>query len=137
MELALDCLLPTKKLGRDVRKTPKYKTDLASTREVGVIEPLAVFPEDGADAGGRYLLLDGHIRLQVLRELGATAATCLVSKGDEAFTYNRQVNRLSAIQEHNMILKAIAQGVPAERIATAFEVDVERIRTRQRLLEPV
>ena len=137
LELALDCLMPTKKLGRDVRKTPKYKAVLASTREVGVIEPLAVFPESGADADGRYLLLDGHIRLEVLRELGASVATCLVSRDDEAFTYNRQINRLSAIQEHNMILKAIARGVPPERIAAALEVDVERIRSRQRLLDGI
>ena len=32
---------------------------------------------------------------------------CLIADDDEAFTYNKRVNRLATIQEHYMIVKAI------------------------------
>jgi len=31
----------------------------------------------------------------------------LISTDDEAFTYNKRISRLSAVQEHRMIAKAI------------------------------
>ena len=46
-----------------------------------------------------------------LKELGRECVSCLVSRDDEAYTYNKYINRLSAIQEHCMILKALQAGV--------------------------
>lgn len=135
VSIALDRILPTRQVPKDVRQSPKYRTILASIREVGIIEPLAVHPEKGSD--GFYILLDGHLRFEALKELGATEAICLVSTDDEGFTYNKRINRLSPVQEHKMILKAIEKGVPAERIAQALDVNVERIRERQRLLDGI
>jgi len=43
---------------------PKYQQILASVREVGIIEPLIVFPQDRKSE--MYILLDGHLRLAVL-----------------------------------------------------------------------
>ena len=63
-----------------MRNTPKYQTIVASIREVGVIEPLAVHPETDS-----YILLDGHLRLEALKELGAVEAVCLVATEDEGF----------------------------------------------------
>ena len=37
----------------------------------------------------------------------AEQVPCLISKDDEAFTYNKRINRLATVQEHYMILKAI------------------------------
>ena len=54
---------------------------------------------------------------------------CLVSTDDEAFTYNKRVNRIAIIQEHRMILKAIERGVPEERIAKALNIDVKASAT--------
>ena len=59
---------------------------------------------------------------------GETEVVCLISTDDEAFTYNKRVNRLAIIQEHRMILKAIERGVPEERIAKALNIDVETHR---------
>ena len=56
---------------------------------------------------------------------------------DEAFTYNKRVNRLAMIQEHRMILKAVERGVPEERIAKALNVDVQSIVRKRRLLEGI
>ena len=73
------------------------------------IEPLIVHPQKGAR--GSYVLLDGHMRLKALGELGRTEVFCLVANDDDAFTYNDKVNRLSLIQEHAMILRAVDNGV--------------------------
>ena len=129
---------PTRKLARDIRKSQKFQTITASIRELGLVEPLAVYAEP-VEAGGtpRYSLLDGHLRLEALKVLGAMEAHCLLAKEDEGYTYNRRINRLSAIQEHRMILKAIERKVPPERIAQALNVNVERIRARQRMLDGI
>lgn len=80
-----------------LRTSRKFQQILTSVREVGIIEPPAVVPD--CSLKGRYLLLDGHVRIQVLKELGHTSVMCLVSKDDEAFTYNRRISRLSSIQD--------------------------------------
>ncbi len=87
--------------------------------------------------GSSFILLDGHLRLEALRALGASNAICIVSTDDEGFTYNRQINRLSPVQEHKMILQAVAKGVSPDRIAKALNVNVDRIRERQRLLQGI
>jgi hypothetical protein len=56
---------------------------------------------------------------------------------DEAFTYNKRVNRLAVIQEHRMILKAVERGVLEERIAKALNVDVQSIVRKRRLLDGI
>ena len=62
---------------------------------------------------------------------------CLLATDDEGFTYNRQINRLTPIQEHKMILEAIRKGTTAERIAEVLSVNVGRIRERQHLLRGI
>jgi hypothetical protein len=66
-----------------------------------------------------------------------TEVCCLISTDDEAFTYNKRVNRIAIIQEHRMILKAIENGVPEERIARSLNVDVGSIRRRRKLLDGI
>jgi hypothetical protein len=56
---------------------------------------------------------------------------------DEGFTYNHKVNRLSAIQEHFMILRAIKNGLSEERIARSLDVDVASIRQKRDLLDGI
>jgi hypothetical protein len=128
-------ILPVRRFDDALRRTAKYRTIAASIREVGLIEPLVVFPQE--DSQGCFMLLDGHVRLMVLKELGAASVKCLVSDDDEGFTYNHKVNRLSAIQEHFMILRAIKNGVSEERIALALDVDVASIRQKRDLLDGI
>ena len=52
---------------------------------------------------------------------------CLVSTDDEAFTYNKRISRLAAVQEHKMILRAIERGVPEEKIAKALNINVQSV----------
>jgi prepilin-type processing-associated H-X9-DG protein len=133
--IPLNQILPTRQLKSIVKSSQKYRQILCSVKEVGVIEPLIVFPHN--DKTGAYLLLDGHVRLEALRELGEPAAPCLIASDDEAYTYNKRINRLSTIQEHVMILKAIKNGVSEERIARALNVNVASIRQKRELLDGV
>lgn len=137
VSVPLDRIAPTRPLSKDIHKTRKFRTILASVRDVGIIEPLAVFPDKGEGGMPSYILLDGHLRLEALRQIGKTETLCLVSTDDESFTYNRRVSRLSAVQEHKMIVKAIERGVSQERIAIALDVDVKRIRERQNMLHNI
>lgn len=113
----------------------KYKAVVASIREVGVIEPLVVHPQKGTR--GLYFLMDGHMRLKALQELGRTEAFCLVAKENDPFTYNDKVNRLTTVQEHAMIKRAIAHGVTPEQIAKALDIDVSKITTSLSLLDGI
>ena len=135
MTIPVAGILPLKQLSVSVAKTRKYQCIAASIREIGIIEPLVVFPQPEQD--DLYMLLDGHIRLQVVKELGQQTVECLIATDDEAYTYNHKVNRLSAIQEHFMIRRAIKNGVAEERIAKSLNVDVASIRKKHDLLEGI
>ena len=131
--LPISSILPLRQLKPGVRVTQKYQQILASVREVGIIEPLIVFPQDRK--AEMYLLLDGHIRLEVLKELGQTSARCLISTDDEAYTYNKRISKLATVQEHLMVLTAIKNGNVSEgRIAKALNLDIASIRRKRDLL---
>jgi ParB-like chromosome segregation protein Spo0J len=135
LRIAIADIQPLKLVSEAIKKTPKYAQIAASIREVGIIEP-PILARDQSDPG-KYLLLDGHLRIDVLKDMGQTDVTCLISTDDEAFTYNKRVNRLAMIQEHRMILKAVELGVPEERIAKALNVDVASIVRKRRLLDGI
>ena len=80
---------------------------------------------------------NGHLRHAALSDLGHSEAPCLIADDDEAFTYNKRVNRLATIQEHYMIVKAIERGVSEEKLARALNVDIKRIKTKRTLLDGV
>lgn len=128
-------ILPLRSVSDAIKRTAKYGQIVASVREIGLVEPLVVARQKQSQ--GKYLLLDGHLRLEVLRESGAETVQCLISTDDEAFTYNRRINRLAIIQEHRMILKAIERGVPEERIAKALNIEVNTLRARKQLLNGI
>lgn len=101
-------------------------------QEVGIIEPPIVFPQKGHK--GVYMLLDGHMRLDIAKNLKFESLFCLIATDDEGFTYNHKVNQLQPIQEHFMILRAIKNGVSEERIAKTLNVNIETIKQKRDLL---
>lgn len=134
MELAVKELFPTKNISISVKQGRKYAQVLASIREVGLIEAPVVAP---FKKGKGYLLLDGHLRIMALNELGVKQVSCLVSTDDEGYTYNKYINRLSAIQEHRMIVKALQSGVSEEKLASALNLDILTIRNKKNLLDGI
>lgn len=133
--LPVASILALKQVTASMKATSKYKQILSSVREVGIIEPLIVFPQ--GKQSETYLLLDGHIRLEILRQLGITHVRCLISTDDETYTYNKRVSHMPPIQEHFMILKAIKGGASEERIAMVLNIDVGRIRQKRDLLDGI
>ena len=131
----IDHILPSHKVPTGLISSRKYAQIRSSIKEVGLIEPLSVTSLE--QATGQHLLLDGHIRLVALRDLGELAAPCLIASDDEGYTYNSRINRLSTIQEHMMIRRAIERGVSAERIANALSVDVSLIERKSNLLKGI
>jgi len=133
--LALNQIIPLKVIPPSIRNSVKYKQILASIKEVGIIEPLVVSPcKEGKD---QYYLLDGLIRLEVIKELGDKSVSCIVSTDDEAFTYNKHINRISTIQEHRMIVRAVERGVAEAKIASALNVDVKSIILKRKMLDGI
>jgi hypothetical protein len=135
IKIAIADILPLKLVVSDIKKTLKYAQIAASIREVGLVEPPVVARDPNDPA--KYLLLDGHLRIEVLKDLGKADVACLVATDDEAYTYNKRVNRIAMVQEHRMILKAIERGVSEERIAKALNVDVPTIRRKRQLLDGI
>ena len=134
IEIAVEELFPTKTISICTRKCRKYAQVLSSIREVGLIEApvVASFKKEKG-----YLLLDGHLRIMALKELGVERVYCLISTDDETYTYNKYINRLSAIQEHRMIVKAVQSGVSEEKLARALNLDIGTIRNKRYLLEGI
>ncbi len=73
--LPLTSIHPIRQVKQTDHAFGKYRAVLSSIREVGLIEPLMVHPQRGAK--GSYLLLDGHMRLKALHELGRSEVTGL------------------------------------------------------------
>jgi ParB-like chromosome segregation protein Spo0J len=135
VSLPLSDILPMRRVLDGIKQTARYKRIVSSLGEVGIVEPLVVARR--AKDGGPFMLVDGHLRHAALLDLGSSEAPCLVADDDEAFTYNKRINRLATIQEHYMIVKAIERGVSEEKLARALNVDIKRIKTKRTLLDGV
>lgn len=131
----LDKLTPLKFPEPSVKHTPKYQQILSTVRAVGLVEPPAVMrdPENAQ----RYLLLDGHLRVEALKDLGIKDVNCIIATNDDTYSYNKRINRLSAAQDHKMIARAIELGVTKDIIARLFGLSEKTIRQRSRLLTGV
>jgi ParB-like chromosome segregation protein Spo0J len=130
----LDKLLPSRKLPENINGTKKYRQIVESLRSIGLIEPLTIGPSTD---GGLHILLDGHTRLMAMKELGITEAQCLIATDDETYTYNNRINRLSTVQEHMMIKRAINRGVSPEKLAKSLNVDLSNIMRKVKLLDGI
>ena len=133
--LALERILPSRKPPEGLHASRKFKQIVVSIETVGMIEPLSVGKADKKT--GQHILFDGHMRLLALRQLGYTDAPCLIAMDDESYTYNNRINRITSIQEHQMLRRAVERGVTAERLAKALNVDVSLIHRKVSLLDGI
>lgn len=131
--IPLSTIMPQRPVTSHDRQSSTYKLIANSIKAIGLVEALVVYPKGGDD----YLLLDGHLRLDVLKQLGSIEARCTISTDDEAYTYNRKVIHASSIAQHFMILKALDHGVPEERLAEALGVNRKNFRIRRDLLNGI
>lgn len=133
--LSAEQILVTKSISKNAAYTKKYKQIRSSIQEIGIIEPLSVSAIKGKKQ--QFALLDGHMRFEILKEMEYTEIPCLISMDDENYTHNKQTNRLSTVQEHFMIRRAIEQGVDTERLAKTLNIDIKSIRTKMNLLNDI
>lgn len=134
-KIAVADILPLRAVTSTVKKGSKYAQIRTSIQEAGLVELPVVARERGDP--GKYLLLDGHLRLAVLQEMKIEEVDCLIAIEDEAYTYNKRVNRLAIVQEHRMILNAVERGVSEAAIAKILNVNVSSIRAKRRLLDGI
>lgn len=125
-------IVPLKTLPEGATASRTYLQVLSSIKAIGLIEAPVVMvnPKDT----GTWFLLDGHLRLEVLKELGIAEVECLLATEDDTYTYNKRVNRIPPIQEHRMIVRAMERGVASADIAAALNLQVESVLRRFRLL---
>lgn len=135
LTLPIDRILPVRNVKDPDKTVSRYQTIVSTIRDSGLVEPLMVYPQKGG--GGLYLLMDGHYRLHALRELGIAEVRCLVASDDESFTYNARISRLSPIQEHAMIVRAVGEGVSVERIAAALNKNPKDIKGMLNMLSGI
>jgi hypothetical protein len=105
-----------------------FRRILASIQVVGLIEPLCVYKEKD-----HYSILDGVLRHKACIELKINSVPCLVFKTKEAYSFNRMVNRLSAVQEHRMLMKAL-KTLDKKTVSRALGVSAINTRLRNSLL---
>ncbi|MDM0068776.1 plasmid partitioning protein RepB C-terminal domain-containing protein [Variovorax sp. J31P207] len=135
MMIPVESLLPSTKLDARLVSSHKYRQIRESILEIGLIEPLSVSAVDRKN--GQHLVLDGHLRLHVMKEIGLVEVPCLVATDDESFTYNNRVSRLSTIQEHLMIRRAIDRGISAGKLAKGLCIDVSLLQKKSTLLDGI
>lgn len=134
-QLALSLLHFSTPLPPGIKGTVKYLQIRSSVHSIGLVEPVVVVPR--LDVPGTFLVLDGRMRVEALRDLDISEVMCLISKDDEAYTYNKRVNRLSVVQEHRMIVRAAERGVSIKLLSDALGVSEGAIRARFRLLDGI
>ena len=83
VHLKVSDIIFSKEINKDIFSTRKYAQIVSSIREIGLIEaPIVTFSDNG------YTLLDGHLRLNALKDLDIPEVDCLVSTDNENLTYN-------------------------------------------------
>lgn len=128
-------IVPLKTLPDGARASRSYAQVLSSIRAIGLIEAPVVMADPKKP--GVWFLLDGHLRLEALKELDISEVECLLAADDDTYTYNKRVNRIPPIQEHRMIARAMDRGVSSADIAAALNLQVESVLRRFRLLEGI
>lgn len=135
VRVAIGNLVPLKVIKPAVKASKDYRRLVGSIRAVGPVEPPAIAEIE--DRPGYYYIVDGHLKIEALQELGVKEVDCIIATEEDTYTYNKRVNRVSPIQEHKMIARAIARGVSEEQIAEALGLSMQVVRQRSRLLTGV
>ncbi|MFY9310637.1 plasmid partitioning protein RepB C-terminal domain-containing protein [Defluviicoccus vanus] len=135
LTIPVAAIVPLKTLPPGARESRSYSQVLSSIKAIGLIEAPVVMADK--KSAGTWFLLDGHLRLEALKELGIAEVECLIAADDDTYTYNKRVNRIPPIQEHRMIARAMDRGVSSADIAAALNLQVESVLRRFKLLEGI
>lgn len=130
----LDLLLHTKTLPVNFKLSTKYLQIKSSLAEVGLVEPVIVFIDS---VKNHVKIIDGHLRVEALKDLGENKVKCLISSVYDTFTPNSRVNRITIIQEQRMIKEALDSGISIEKLSLALNISVDAIKGKIRVLNGI
>ncbi|HBY9539989.1 TPA: ParB N-terminal domain-containing protein [Klebsiella aerogenes] len=123
--------------GRDlpvnVKASVKYNQIKSSIAKVGIIEPVVIY----IDNENNKIILDGHLRVEVIKDLNIQYLYCLIAKDDESYSYNKYLNRITVVQEHRMIIKAVEDGVSEDELSEALNISVSALKDKFKLLNGI
>lgn len=134
VKFKIDDLIPTKKPPINVKNSKKYLQIKKSINSIGIIEPIVVYLDSKL---GKIKILDGHLRVEALKELGEMEAICLVSTIYDTYTPNSKVSRITIIQEQKMIRKALKSGVSIEKLSEALGISIDILKGKINLLDGI
>ncbi|KEA53008.1 hypothetical protein DT73_09745 [Mangrovibacter sp. MFB070] len=130
----IDRLQYSKPLPQNFRQSNKYKLIMKTISIVGLIEPVIVFFDTAHES---IKIVDGHLRVEALKELGENKVNCLISTVYDTYTPNSKVNRTTIIQEYKMIQKAIDAGVTIEKLSLALDMSLESLKGKITILDGI
>lgn len=82
--IAISAIVPLKSLPEGARESRKFAQVLSSIKAIGFVEAPVVIAD--TRSAGTWYLLDGHLRLEALKELGFAEVECLVAIDDDTYT---------------------------------------------------
>lgn len=130
----LESLIQTKVLPSNFKLSTKYMQIKSSLEVVGLVEPVVIFIDS---VQNHMKILDGHLRVEALKDLGENKVKCIISSVYDTFTPNSRVNRINIIQEQRMIKEALNSGIPIEKLSLALNISVDAIRGKIRVLNGI
>lgn len=134
LTINIDRLQYSKALPQNFRQSNKYKLIMKTISIVGLIEPVIVFFDKAHES---IKIVDGHLRVEALKELGENKVKCLISTVYDTYTPNSKVNRTTIIQEYKMIQKAIDAGVTIEKLSLALDMSLESLKGKITILDGI
>ena len=130
-DIDLELLSPLHPREINLKTNAGFRKILASIMAIGLIEPLAVCAKK---KNGPYVILDGYLRYMACLQLKVSTAPCFVYRDMQAYTFNKNVNRLSPLQESRMLQKSM-ETIDERTIAQTFGIRSIRYRLAPKLAE--
>ncbi|MDQ0630981.1 ParB/RepB/Spo0J family partition protein [Pantoea agglomerans] len=134
VSLNISDLLPTKKMPLNYDRSEKFIQIKCTLKAIGLIEPILIYIDGDKN---EIKILDGHLRIEALKELGETKVECLVSTVYDTYTPNTKVNQVTIIQIQKMLKDAIKAGVPIELLSSSLNVSVESLKGKISILNGI
>ncbi|MGC1072344.1 plasmid partitioning protein RepB C-terminal domain-containing protein [Pantoea agglomerans] len=134
VSLKISNLLPTKKMPLNYDRSEKFIQIKCTLKAIGLIEPILIYIDGDKN---EIKILDGHLRVEALKELGEVKVECLVSTVYDTYTPNTKVNQVTIIQIQKMLKDAIKAGVPIELLSSSLNVSVESLKGKISILNGI
>ncbi|MDX7161949.1 plasmid partitioning protein RepB C-terminal domain-containing protein [Klebsiella pasteurii] len=130
----LSDLVHTKKLPTNFKSSKKYSQIKSTISALGLVEPILIYI-DQSDKTAK--IIDGHLRVEALKDIGEDKANCLISTTYDTYTPNKKVNRITIIQIQRMLKEAVRVGVPEEMLCTSLNISIDSLRTNMSVLKGI